>query len=160
MSHRGDRQRDADGENLRHFNIVLALVLLSVSVYLTIQHFYSNILVCSNNSIINCESVLHSVYASFLGIPLTVLALIWAIGIILILLKQNEMMFVTLLFKKKQIIDFIKLIWYVFGSVGVVYSIISQILVGYICIYCISIDILIILILGIDIYLHKKRLVE
>jgi uncharacterized membrane protein len=55
---------------------LLATVGLGIAVYLTIVHFVGvHLLVCSSNSIINCEAVTTSGESRFLGMPVAVLGM-------------------------------------------------------------------------------------
>jgi len=57
--------------------LLLSLLGLAVSTYLTIEHFgHSNLLVCPSNSLFNCEQVTTSAESYFLGVPVAVLGLI------------------------------------------------------------------------------------
>jgi len=57
--------------------LVLSVLGLAVSSYLTIEHFgHSNLLICPRNQWLNCESVTTSSQSYFLGIPVAVLGLL------------------------------------------------------------------------------------
>lgn len=57
-------------------SFLLALCGLGVSTYLTVVHFAGNqLLVCSANSVVNCEAVITSPQSYVLGIPVAVLGL-------------------------------------------------------------------------------------
>lgn len=72
--------------------ILLSILGLAISIYLTITHYFSSVpLVCSNTGIINCEGVLTSQYAVLFGIPVAIYGVIFfVIEIALLLIKKNE----------------------------------------------------------------------
>ncbi len=55
--------------------LVLSLVGLGLSIYLTITHFDKQLLVCSSTGAINCAKVTTSAQSRFLGIPVAFLGL-------------------------------------------------------------------------------------
>ncbi|HZP90021.1 MAG TPA: vitamin K epoxide reductase family protein [Actinomycetota bacterium] len=62
-------------------SLVLALVGLGASIYLTIAHFTSpDVLACPANGTIDCALVTTSAQSRFLGIPVAVLGLAWFAG--------------------------------------------------------------------------------
>ena len=62
--------------------LVLSLVGLGVSTYLTITHFDKVALVCSSNATINCEKVTTSPQSEILGIPVAMLGLLFFIPMV------------------------------------------------------------------------------
>jgi len=60
---------------------VLALVAVAVSAYLTVAHYTSpHVLACSGSGAIDCAKVTTSAQSRFLGIPVAVLGLVWAVA--------------------------------------------------------------------------------
>ncbi len=112
---------------LKNVLYVLIALGLVVSIYLTASKYDSAILACPNTGLINCESVITGPYSAILGVPLSVL------GIILFLLAAY------MLFKDETYV----FLWSVAGAGAVLYSILSQILQGSFCIYCLLLDIII-----------------
>ena len=56
--------------------LVLSLIGLGISTYLTIVHFVgTGALVCSDNGVVNCAKVTTSAQSHFLGMPVAVLGL-------------------------------------------------------------------------------------
>lgn len=102
---------------------------LIVAVYLTISKYDSAILACPNTGLINCESVITGPYSDILGVPLSVL------GIILFILAAY------MLFKNETYV----FLWSAAGAGAVLYSLSSQILQESFCIYCLLLDIIILL---------------
>ncbi|MFI5412913.1 MAG: vitamin K epoxide reductase family protein [Candidatus Micrarchaeales archaeon] len=120
--------------------VIYSLVALGliISIYLTIVHFYSNTLVCPSTGLINCESVLTSPYSEILGIPVAILGLVLFVLAIFMLPKKND----TMVF-----------LWSIAGVGAVLYSIATQTIIGEICIYCLSLDVVILA----TIYLSNKK---
>jgi len=70
-------------------SIVLSLVGLGASVYLTIAHFTSpDVLACGTGKTINCEVVTTSPQSMFLGMPVAVLGLVWFVAMTALCLPQ------------------------------------------------------------------------
>ena len=111
--------------------VVLILGIIDAG-YLTVVHFLPGVLVCpAFNKVISCETVLTSSLSSIFGIPVAVLGLLWFIAATLfVLLGHNRI---------------IRNIWLIIGIGGVIYSIIGQGIISKICIFCVTLDILIIL---------------
>jgi uncharacterized membrane protein len=64
--------------------VICALAVLD-SAYLTYQHFKGgNFSGCVVNSFINCGAVTNSIYSRFLGLPVAVLGLAWAAGMLVL----------------------------------------------------------------------------
>jgi uncharacterized membrane protein len=62
-------------------SFALALAAVGVSTYLTIAHFTSpDVLACSANGTIDCAKVTTSAESEFLGIPVAILGLVWAVA--------------------------------------------------------------------------------
>lgn len=57
--------------------LVLSLMGLGVSIYLTIDHFAKIALVCSDNGLVNCQKVTTSGESYFLHIPVALLGLVF-----------------------------------------------------------------------------------
>jgi uncharacterized membrane protein len=118
--------------------VVLALGILDAA-YLTVIHFLPSALICpSVGQIINCEDVLTSSFSAVFGVPLAVLGLGWFVASLLMLMFGHD--------------KIIKNIWMIVGLGGVMYSITAQTAIGKICIYCVTLDILIALSAGMFIY--------
>ncbi len=125
---------------------ILLLVGITISAYLVVEHYNPTILSCLHNSVINCSNVLTSQYSMIFGISLSLIVLIWTVG-----------MFVLMLKKKNKISKLIYPIWQIMGIIGVAYSIISQYLIGYICIYCTILDSIILIIVITDLTIHNGK---
>jgi uncharacterized membrane protein len=64
--------------------IVLSLLGLADSVYLSITHFAAQVLVCSANSVICCACVITGPWSSVFGIPVAFLGLAFFVAMVVI----------------------------------------------------------------------------
>jgi uncharacterized membrane protein len=109
--------------------LLLLVVGLAISAYLVSVSFNESVLVCPNTGLISCETVLTSSFSRVFGIPLSFYAFGWfAIAIIF-----------TLKFKR-----YLK-VWSALGMAGLAYSLAAMAEIGKICIYCSTLDILLLL---------------
>ncbi|ATE56934.1 MULTISPECIES: vitamin K epoxide reductase family protein [Actinosynnema] len=53
--------------------LILSLLGLATSVYLTVTHFQQELLVCSENSLVDCGTVTSSEQSELFGVPVAVL---------------------------------------------------------------------------------------
>ncbi len=114
-------------ERNKIIQILLAIGIL-VSIYLTISRYDLAVLACPSTGIVNCESVITSQYSEFFGIPTSILAIIlFALGFYM-LFKDETM----------------KFLWQIAGAGAVLYSFGAQFLLGEVCIYCLTLDLIII----------------
>jgi len=122
--------------------IILALGIID-SAYLTYVHFAPKALYCpSINAAIDCENVVTSSFSNVFGIPLAVLGLVWfCASMIFLLLGYNKI---------------IKNLWMIAGLGGIMYSIAAQSLLHKICVYCVTLDILIAISVALFIYIDRK----
>ena len=68
-------------------SLMVALVGLAISVYLTVEHFTSSAtLACPESAVVNCAKVTTSPYAVVLGVPVAVLGLAYFCGMTVLLL--------------------------------------------------------------------------
>jgi uncharacterized membrane protein len=68
---------------------LLALIAVAVSGYLTIVHYTSpHVLACSGSGAIDCAKVTTSAQSRFLGVPVALLGLVWAIAMVLLCSPQ------------------------------------------------------------------------
>lgn len=110
--------------------LVLLIFGVGIAVYLTYVHYAPGALVCPSTGVINCETVVTSSYSVIFGIPLAIYSLIWFA--LAILFTQYK--------KFKEIAG----IWLIIGIGGIAYSLFSQYMIGKVCVYCLSLDILIV----------------
>lgn len=113
-------------ENAKIRKAALALLALGlvISAYLVYVHFNATALVCPNNGFVSCETVLASTFSEVLGIPLAVYAFAWFI--VALLLEY---------YRKRA-----ARVWAAVGIAGFAYSVVAMYLLGKICLYCSTID--------------------
>ncbi len=121
--------------------LALSLLGLLISAYLTFQHYTNRPVACPSSGIINCESVLNSPYAYILGIPVSVLGLVFFI-------VEIASIF---LFGKEPL-----LIYNGIGVGFVLYFIYAEYLIGKICIYCTSVHVITAILFITSIILYEK----
>ncbi len=109
------------GKSAWKASIVLSLIGLAISIYLTAYHYAGVKLICSTTGLINCENVLNSPYAYIFGIPIAVYGVIF-FGIELLLLRRNNLDFVF--------------VWNGIGIGSVLYFMYLEWRIGSICIWC------------------------
>ena len=135
--------------------IILILVGLAVSVYLTKLHYAQDLnstpAMCGISEVFsNCNSVLQSKYSEFFGIPTAVLGVLFYVTALVIV--------ITSLLKQDRI--FIKLLFWL-ELVGVIFSVILTYLQFFVlravCPYCLTSAIVTILVFGFSFYLKIKR---
>jgi Predicted membrane protein len=103
--------------------LILALIGLGDSVYLSLSKPLNYSAYCPNSGLINCESVEGSAYSKILGIPDSVLAVAW-FSLMIIIWFSNRLKFVLLP------------LW-VLGIIFVGYFVFTEVfLIGSICLYC------------------------
>ncbi len=107
--------------------IVLLAAGIAISAYLSYVHYAPGSLVCPDTGVVNCEAVVTSVYSVVLGVPLALLSIAWFV--VALLLTQY----------RKSAAG----IWLLIGIGGIIYSLFSMLMLGKVCIYCASLDVLI-----------------
>ncbi len=122
--------------------IILSCLGIIDAIYLTLVHFEKSLLVCPDSGIINCTQVLTSALSTIGGIPISVLGIIWFIGLLFIVIYKYKGVFSN--------------IWLIIGCGGVAYSLIGMDIIGKICIYCSLLDTLIVLSVLIFIISNKR----
>jgi uncharacterized membrane protein len=131
---------------MRNKLILIVVVLLGIldSGYLTVVHFLPSALKCPTiGTVVNCETVLSSSFATVFGVPLAAIGLFWfVITLILVLFIDNKI---------------IRNLWMIVGIGGIVYSIVAQSIIGKICIYCVTLDVLIALSVGMLFYMNSRK---
>ena len=120
--------------------LIIAVLGMAIGVYLTIAEYDMSVLACPTIGIINCENVLTSPYSHLLGIPTSILA------IVLFALAP------WMLKKRKD--DTMQFLWSIAALAAMLYSFVGQALAGSTCIYCLSLDALMVMALWL-IYLKR-----
>jgi uncharacterized membrane protein len=129
--------------NSRKIALIIAIIGLVVSIYLTILR-YSTVLPleCPNSGVIDCAGVLSSQYSVIFGIPNVLLGLVFFIAEIFVIIKyfgKEEMLFLNAV-----------------GLLFVLYYISTEYILGKICLYCTTVHICTIMLLAISIKYYKK----
>ncbi len=122
--------------NLRRWDtlqLALAAMGMGVMVYLTIVHYAGDsILACPASGIINCERVLTSPESIFLGVPVSVLGIVWFVvvaGLAAVSLRMRE--------AEPHWLANAGVAWSIAGMLMVLYLIyVELIVVGTICLWC------------------------
>lgn len=132
------------GTRLNLAMIILSLVGLAISIYLTLYHYFPSVpLVCQTSSLINCANVLNSQYAFIFGFPVALYGIIFFMVELFFLFAQ-----------KKGITLFV---WNIIGLGFVFYFLYSEYEVGSICEYCTMVHIIVIALLISSLYLFLKE---
>jgi uncharacterized membrane protein len=131
------RRRTAD-------RLVLALATagLLIAGYLTLLHYDSTVpLVCSANSLVNCEAVLTSPSATFAGVPVAVWGLVWfglALAFAAPLLRAGDVPRLTR-------VRLASRAWTAAGVAGVLYLVYQEVgVVGKVCAWCTAVHVIIV----------------
>lgn len=111
------------------FLLVVALLGFADAAYLTVEHYQNRIPPCSLTG--GCENVLTSAYSMILGIPVSILGVIYyflvLIGIFAYLESKNTALFrASLLFT---IAGFVFSMWFIYAQVFIIHSY---------CLYCLG----------------------
>lgn len=136
--------------SLRQIEILLAAIGLGIAIYLLLAEpsarngFSTSFLFCPDNGtfgIVNCAAVLTSKYSYVFGMPLAGLAAIWfALLIVLFALRRRSNLLNTLATYLE-----------IAGILAVAYSAYAMHSIGKVCIYCSSIDLILLLLFGIGV---------
>lgn len=129
---------------------MLSLIGIAIAIYLTVVHYNTHVvLVCSSNSLVNCEQVLSSMYASIPGtsLPVSIAGILWSgIGAILAALAW-------LVWPEKRIVQIAELAWAAIGMLTVFYLIYVEIvLLHTICAWCTAVHVIVLLYLLIAVF--------
>lgn len=108
-----------------------------ISVYLSVSLITNTPVACPNNGVINCERVITGPFSDILGVPLSVLGLILFVIAPMMVLRNSELA---------------RFLWWAAGGGAVLYSLSSQLIIGNVCVFCLSIDVLILLIAVLSYY--------
>ena len=109
--------------NAKKVALVIAAIGLLISIYLVILRYTSILpLDCPDKGIINCSNVLNSKYSTILGVPNAVLGLVFFIAELIVIEKyfgKDEMLLLSSI-----------------GMVFVAYFVLSEYIIGNICLFC------------------------
>lgn len=122
--------------------MIFLIIGIVVSIYLTYVHYNPGALVCEKGSIIDCSAVITSNYSIIFGIPLAIYSLGWfVIAFVLARYRNKAGIFAD--------------IWFLIGIGGMLYSMFSMYMLQKICIYCSTLDLMILL--SIIVYFKEAR---
>jgi len=140
--------------------IVLVLVWIGISSYLTYIHFSESSIVCSpensgsyldyNSNWSDCDSTLNSKYSIFLGIPVSIFWILFYLTslLVFILFLVKEYKYV------KEILFFITFTWL---FVSIYFSYLQLFVIESFCIYCFTSAFITLLLFFISIYIKLKN---
>lgn len=115
--------------------LVLSVVGLGVSTYLTVAHFAKFSLVCSSSGIVNCERVTTSPQSYFLGIPVAFLGLLFFVGMTAVNLP-------VLWRTDDRRVHLLRLVMAILGMCFVLYLVSAELLIiKNICLWCTSVHV-------------------
>ncbi len=108
----------------------LSLVGLGLSIYLTVEHYSSSpSYLCPANSVLNCERVTESAYATFAGVPVAVLGIVYFVA--------SVPLHLPVAWRARNLhLERARWAWAAVGMVAVFWLIWGELEVGAICVYC------------------------
>ncbi|MGI0141913.1 MAG: vitamin K epoxide reductase family protein [Candidatus Micrarchaeales archaeon] len=129
--------------NLVKAQLLLSLLGLAISIYLTIAHYFAALpVICPTVGIVDCGTVLGSSFAVIFGIPSSALGIVFFIVMIALLVR----------FDKE-----IQLYWNIIGFLSLFYFWYAEYMLGKICLYCTAIHVIVILLLISAVLSAKKK---
>jgi len=118
----------------RKLSFAIGVIAIAVLLYLFVSEINPKVLVCPANGVINCGRVITSEYSNIFGVPLSVLGIIWFTAMIALSFSKSN-----------RYLQLLVPLWAA-GIVFIVYLVSLELFVLHsICIYCSSVDILILL---------------
>lgn len=130
-------------KSIKGVMVLLSIIGLIVSIYLSIYHFLGVPLFCSTSGLINCNNVINSPYGFIFGIPVS------DFGVAFFLIELG------VLFLIKD--PFAKIFVNTVGLSFVIYFLYAEYMVGNICEYCTSVHIIVVILLVLSIYLYRRE---
>jgi uncharacterized membrane protein len=123
--------------------LLLALVGVGISVYLTAVHYENAPLICSSSGLVDCARVLSSAFSVVpgTGVPISVPGLLWCLGVAVLAAAHLRSTVVPRWWNVAQ------LLWSLVGILTVLYLVYVEIvLLHTICAWCTALHVLILLI--------------
>jgi uncharacterized membrane protein len=129
--------------------LVLSVIGVAISIYLTTAHYENAPVVCSNTGIINCERVLSSPYSYVPGtsIPISLPGLLWflAFGVVAFLAWR--------VWPERKPLIIAEVVWSALGLLTALYLVFAELVhLHNICAWCTSLHIIILVMLLISVY--------
>lgn len=115
--------------------LALSLAAAGVATYLTVTHYTNpTSLACPNSGVVNCTLVTTSSWSEFLGAPVAVLGLVWALAMVVVTLPWAW---------RSVLFDRGRLALSALGAVAVLYLVFVELFrIGAICLWCTAIHVL------------------
>lgn len=122
-------------------SLVVALVGLAISAYLTVEHFTSAaVLACPEGAVVNCAKVTSSPYSEVAGIPVAVLGLAYFVGMAALLTPAAW---------RRRRLDLVRLAGIGAGVLMVLYLVWVELFrVNALCLWCTGVHICTLILLG------------
>ena len=122
-------------------SLILALIGLAISLYLTVEHYTtSTLLACPESATINCAKVTTSRWSHMLGIPVAVLGLAYFVVMTALLVPAAW---------RRRALDPVRVVGAGLGAVMVVYLVYIELFrVDAICLWCTAVHVCTVLMLG------------
>ncbi len=120
--------------------LVLALLGVGISIYLTGVHYANVPLVCSNTGFINCDLVLKSPYSKIHGtdIPITIPGLLWCLGMAALAFAAWR------IWPQRRSLRIAECIWAALGMLTVFYLVYAELVkLHTICAWCTALHVII-----------------
>jgi uncharacterized membrane protein len=138
--------------------IVLAIVNLAVSIYLTIVHYdAANVpLVCSSTGFVNCENVLASSYSLIPGtqIPVSIPGIFWSLVAMALPLSG------LIMGPSMRLLRLAVPVWGGLGLVAVFYFVYAEIVqIHYLCAWCTVVHVLVLVYLLLSVFMLQRPVV-
>ncbi len=133
--------------------LVLALIGVAISIYLTVVHYDAGVLVCSSSGLVNCERVLSSSYSVVPGtaIPISVPGLLWFI--------VSAVLAAIACFGRveQRPVRVAEVAWCALGMLTIFYLVYVEIVrLHAICLWCTSLHVIIFIMLLVSIFLLQE----
>ncbi len=125
------------------FLLLLALLGVGISVYLTAVHYENAPLICSNSGLVDCARVISSAYSVVPGtsMPISVPGLVWCLGVGVLAITRLRVVVAP------RWLDAAQFLWVLAGMLTVLYLVYVEIvLLHTICAWCTALHVLILLI--------------
>ena len=134
-------------KNLLYVIIVLGVIGLLTSIYLTVEHYSSKASICDFNATVSCSLVNSSVFSEILNVPVALFGALWFV--ILISLAWKAL-------KKDGVLISGLLGWSILGILFVIYLIIVEIILQALCPFCTVVHVVIVITFVLALLLYRK----
>ena len=134
-------------KNLLYVIIVLGVIGLLTSIYLTVEHYSSKDSICDFNATVTCSLVNSSVFSEILNVPVALFGALWFV--ILISLAWKAL-------KKDGVLISGLLGWSILGILFVIYLIIVEIILQALCPFCTVVHVVIVITFVLALLLYRK----